>query len=114
MPDVIVGLKRGMSGKLFKHRLQVGGVAVKFSNFRLTLKVIADVTYTLQQRVDQIKAMNGESVLFCPIDHADDGTDHTANVQQMFLRIITPGKPYTPMILRYDYEIELTDDYTVT
>lgn len=113
MPDVIVGLKRGISGKLFKHRLQVAGTAIKFDNYRMTIKVAADDTYTLQQRIAQIKAMNGESVYFCDIDHADDGTDHTADVKTMFLRITSTGKPYTPMIVRYDYEIELTDDYTV-
>ena len=113
-PNVTMGLKRGISGKLFVHVLQSGGVPVQFNDYRMTIKVVADDTNTLAERISFIKAMNGRLVKVCLIDHADDGTDHTADVKDMVLRIVSTGKPYTPMIIRYDYEIELVDNFTIT
>lgn len=113
IPNVVIGLKRSITGKLQTHRLQTGGSAIKFKDYRLTIKVDDDGVSTLQQRIGFIEAMNGEVVKFCPIHHANDGTDHTADIKNMFLRIVSQGKPYTPNIIRYDFEIELTDAYTV-
>lgn len=113
-PRTIVGLKWGLTGKLAVHRLQSAGATIKFKDYRITIKIAATDTETLSDRIADIQAMNGETVNFIPIMHADDGTDHTADVKVMFLQILSTGKPYTPMIMRYDYEIQLTDANTVT
>lgn len=113
IPRVVVGVKTTLDGHVMTHRLRDGGGAIRYTDFRLTIKVAATDTETLAQRMAFIKAMNGETVKFCPIDHAADGAAHTSDIKNVFLQIISTGKPYTPMITRYDYEISLTDVYTV-
>lgn len=113
MPRVIVGLKTSLDGHLQAHRLVSGGSTIKYLDYRMTIKVAATDTETLAQRLSFIRAMNGEMVKFCPLDHAADGAAHTSDIKNVFLQIISSGKPYTPSIVRYDYEILLTDNFSV-
>lgn len=108
MPQKFMGLKRTLTGKLKKHVLTDESGVVRLTNYKLTVKVQADYGYTLDQRIAQIKAMNGETVYFCDVFHAADNADHTSDNKTMVASIgdFSPVGPGLPFFL---VDVELTD-----
>ncbi len=115
VPRVIMATRTTLKGKLQKHVLKDdSGVPLDFTDYNLVIKVVAEYGYTLAQRKAQLRAMQGQAVYFVPIDHTDDGSNHTAYVRQMFVAKISEFKPITVFVDRHYVEVELLDDNTVT
>lgn len=112
IPEVIISFERGLTGKLHSHVLTDSSGPVQFNNYRYTVRVIAEGTYTLEQRMAFLKAFHGKQVYLVDLFHANDGADHTNDIRTMIARIgefapVGPGLPY------FDVDVELIDDDTV-
>lgn len=112
IPDPIIGLQRTNSGRLEKHVLRGPSGPLVFQNFRFIVRVGPDYTYTVEERIDQLKAMVAQPVYFCPPRHAADGADHTADWLVMFLAKVGDIVPLDPLMQRFYVPVELVDDHT--
>lgn len=99
IPVKFMALKRSLTGALRKHLLVDLNGAVHLTHFKYTVKVQNDYSYTLEQRISQLRAMDGQNVYLCDSFHVADGQDHTALVRAMVLSIgefppVGPGLPF--------------------
>lgn len=113
LPEVVLSIKRTSTGKLRVHTINDAYGPVQFMNYRMTLKLNSDNTYSARDYLSFLEFMNGKSVYFVDFDHPADGADHSAYVKTMLFQISRP-KPMTPMLDFYFVDIELTDNHTVT
>ncbi len=81
----------------------------------MVIKLSDDNEYALTalQRWDQLKAMNGKVVYFCPNYHAADSADHTADVKTYLVRLNAP-KWQSPLLQLGYVTVDLMDADTVT
>lgn len=107
-PEITFSINRSITGKLLFHALG-GDTPVIFEIHRLTIFVEPTATHTTKERLDMLRAMLGKRVYFCDNEHADDGTDHTADVQQFVFTKIRP-KAMDNLRTRYQVDINLEDD----
>jgi hypothetical protein len=110
IPLIFMSLRRALTGKLRKHRLTNQNGIVQFSNLKYTLKVQSDFGYTLQERMAQLKAMNGEDVYLCDSFHAADGQDHSLDVRRMVLSRVGEFPPVGPGLQYFLVDVELESD----
>lgn len=99
IPVKFMALKRSLSGALRKHCLLDTGGVVQLTHFKYTVKVQADYSYTLEQRIAQLRALDGQNVYLCDSFHLADGQDHTASVREMVISVgefppVGPGLPF--------------------
>ena len=110
IPEVVMTLRRTLSGKLRAHTLNdASGVPILFQNYQYTIKVQADTTYTLEQRMGFLKAMSGKKVYFCDHFHAIDGADHTTYVREMRLEV-GQFPPSSPGLSFFLVDVKLEDE----
>jgi len=108
IPVKFMSLKRSLSGVLRMHRLKDTGGVVQLTDFKYTVKVQADYGYTLEQRIAQLRVLDGQSVYLCDSFHVTDGQDHMTAVRSMVASVgdfapIGPGLPF------FLVDVELTD-----
>ena len=115
IPEVVVNLRRAINGKFRAYVLQDISGPVQFTNYAHRVIVRATDSQTFEQRWADLKALNGTIVYYCPPHHAADGVDHTADVREMFLEILSGPKADPDDVAFQDViiEIRLTDADTV-
>lgn len=109
IPKPLATARYTLTGKLKRHAVVSGGNLVQKVDFKYTIKVQADYTYTLDQRRDQLKAMNGALVKLCDVFHANDGADHTSDVKTMFCARVGEFAPIGPGLQYFLVQVELLD-----
>lgn len=101
IPTVFINLKRTATGKLKKHYLtNVGGI-IQLRRYEYSIKVQADFSYTLEQRVAQLEALQGKNAYLCDSFHANDGASHTSTIKNVVVAEVGeftagsgPGLPF--------------------
>lgn len=108
IPVKFMALRRSLSGVLRRHRLTDNGGVVQLTNFKYTVKVQPDYGYTLEQRIAQLRSLDGRDVYLCDSFHIADGQDHTPSIRQM---VLTVGEfpPVGPGLQFFLVDVELTD-----
>lgn len=110
IPTVIIGLKRGLTGKLYRHVLMDESGPIQLTNFKYTLKLMDTATETLEELVTKVKAYQGKEVYLCDIFHADDHEDHTNDVREMVVGRVGELAPVGPGLPFFTVDIELEDN----
>lgn len=112
-PEVIISVKRTSKAKLRVHTIDNESGPIQLMNFKLTIKIIDDETYSARQYLAFLKAMNGRNCYYVDIDHSADGADHTNDVKLVEVQI-NRMKPQSTMLNYYLIDIDLLDNYTVS
>ena len=113
IPEVMFSIERTLTGRLKTHVLTDTNGPVQFQNYRYTIRVQPDGVYSLEERVDLLKALDGHEVYLVDHFHPVDGVDHTANVRTMFLQVGEFPMTHGPGLPYFDVDIDLTDADTV-
>jgi hypothetical protein len=109
IPAVFMALRRTTSGALKRHSLTSGGNIVQLVNFKLTIKVQADYTYTTVERKAQLEALQGKQAYFCDNYHAADGADHTADIRTVVVSKVGDFVAEDSLLQHYYVDVELED-----
>lgn len=109
IPVRFMSLKRTIGGKLKAHRLYRNGQLVQLTNFKYTIRVEEGYGYTLEQRVAQLKALDGKSVYLCDIVHPADGADHSSAIKPYIVARVSEFPPIGPGLQYFNVDVELED-----
>lgn len=109
VPTVFVSLKRTLTGRLRAHRLRVNGEVVQLSSMNYTVVVQPAGEQGTEERLNDLKAMQGHPVYLVDNVHCDDGLDHTPYIRPMFLARVAEPVMFDKMLFRYHVDIELED-----
>ena len=108
IPEVVLSLKRTVRGNMRRHVLQDVNGPLQFRNFGVTVLVRPTDVQTAKERLDDLLDMNGYYAYYCDIIHAGDGTDHTADVRDVVVRVNqVPNQE--PGLQFYVVDVELVD-----
>jgi hypothetical protein len=110
VPSVIASIDRALTGELITQHLSKDGEIVRFYDFTYVIRVQADDTYTLQERIDQLQALHGETAYLCDHFHANTGSDHTADIKQVYVASIGRFPADYKQLFRFEVEVSLVDD----
>lgn len=109
MPQVFASMTRSLNGKLYFYPLtNVSGV-VQLTNYNYTIKVQADFTFTLEQRIAQLKSLNGHVVWLCDSFHANNGVSHTVDTKKMVCKSVGNFAPQGSGMPFFLVDVELED-----
>lgn len=113
IPNVIVSIKRSLTGKLYRHVLSSGGVPVQFKDYHLVVKLYAYGGLTVRQQLALFEGWNGKAVYFVPHYHPADNEDHGDYVREMVLQLAAPPQWIDTGQSTALLEVQLTDADTV-
>lgn len=107
---VISDIRRSLSGKLMKHRLRYQGNVKVFNDVKFTLFLANSESNSIDAQIADLRAMVGQEVKYVPIQHCADGLDHTTYIKSMYLSQMSDPRPFDPLLLYYEVDIELLED----
>ena len=107
-PQVFISVKRTITSRLKVYTAHDNGEPIQLTDYRYSIKVVAENGYTLEDRMAQLKNMNGRIVYLVDIIHPNDGVDHSAHVRRMLLQV-GEFPPFSVALDRFYVDIELTD-----
>ena len=84
------------------------GKPILYNHMLFSVRVRAEEGYTLQERLQQLRSMQGRFVYFVPHFHPDDNNDHTHFIQRMFMEPIVETN-IDPALTVYNVEVILRD-----
>lgn len=106
--SIQVAIKQTLGGKTRVHVLSDVSGPVQLSTFQYKVKVQGDYGYTVEDRIAQLKALQGRRAYLCDHFHADDDADHTADVLEVFCEV--GAFPSDHIGLQFFYvDVSLTD-----
>lgn len=106
--SITTSIKQTLAGKTRVHVLQDISGPIVLETFQYKLKVQADYGYTVEDRIAQLKALNGRRAYLVDHFHANDNADHTADVIEVFCEV--GAFPTDHIALQFFYvDVSLTD-----
>jgi hypothetical protein len=108
IPIVFMRLRRSLNTSLRKNIATDEDGIIRLTNFRYKIALRADYGYTLQERVDQLMALNGVTGYLCDSIHANDGADHTADVKPYVIQV-REFVPEDPGLQHYTVDVDFED-----
>ena len=103
IPQAQVNVSRSHTGHTYMSRVVDGaGDPVVHNDWRYQLRVT-------QAELDYLVGLLGRELIFVDHRHPDDGTDATAYVKSVGLRVTSDIANLEPMLGKYDVSIELVD-----
>jgi hypothetical protein len=112
IPNVIMSVRRSVTGKAHLHVLKVAGVPAVFKDYEIRIKVAAEGGEDYDTRLNYLLAMHGREVYFCPARHENDGVSHTPSVRRMLCQVGAIKAFHQPSDINY-VEVMLHDNETV-
>jgi hypothetical protein len=111
--QVMMTIKRAITGKLRVHTLQRDGVPIVFKNYQYILKIDDQPGWSLAEQKDTLFSFLGQVVYMVDQVHTPDNTDHRAYVRRMAVSDIGEIKMFETMLRRHYIEIIFEDADTV-
>lgn len=106
---VIVAADRALQGRLYSQPLLSGLVPRQFQDWEIVIRVRETATQTVTQRIEHLQSMAGQTCYFIDNFHADDGADHTADIQSVVMQIAGPILSESLSLSFLDVTIQLMD-----
>ena len=75
------------TGQLLAYSLEDSSGPVLFQNMNYRIKLEPEEGMSVVEREALLVDMNDQTVYFCDVFHADDGEDHTSDIQQALCRV---------------------------
>lgn len=109
-PEIIGSHRVTLTGRLRVHRIKRNGDVFHLMNRKYTIVCRDYDGINKQDRFDLLVGLQGERVYVVDSIHPDDGLDHSAHVQVMYLNIISDVASINPQLDPLYVSIELIDD----